>query len=94
MAKFKEGDKVKIAVWNPFTFKDGRWVDATVTSLMEDFTKQKNDGLQYYAVDIHTMETGNKDVHFWAASDGMFREDEELPNIDEFVENFKNKLKS
>ena len=93
MAEFKEGDKVKIAMFNALTFENRRWVDATVTSLMEDFTKHRNDGLEYYAVDIEGIDV-DKAVHFFAPSDNMFREGEELPDIDEFIENFKNKLNS
>ena len=91
--KFKKDDKVKVVVFNPFNFGNRRWVDGVVTSFMEDFTKHRNDGKEYYAVDLKGMDTGHKDVHFFAVSDGMFKEGEKLPDINEIVEDFIKEFK-
>lgn len=91
--KFNAGDKVKVMVFNPFDFGNRRWVDGIITSFMEEFTSNKNDGKEYYAVDLKGMSTGNKDVHFFAASDGMFKEGEKLPDINELTDKFINELK-
>jgi len=91
--KFNVGDKVKVMMFNPIDFGNRRWVDAVVTSFMEDYTNNRNDGKEYYAVDLKGMSTGHEDVHFFAASNGMFKETEKLPDLDELVENFKKEVK-
>jgi hypothetical protein len=90
MTKFKKGDKVKIPLFNPFTFGDGRWVDAVIISFMEGFTNLKNDGNEYYAVDIEGLKPNNELVRFCANSSGIIMEGEELPNIDDVILKFKN----
>ena len=92
MTKFKEGDKVKVMMFNALDFGDRRWVDGVITSFMEDYTNKRNDGNEYYAVDLKGLNTGHKDVHFFASSYGMFKEGETLPDLDELVENFKNEI--
>ena len=92
MTKFKEGDKVKIPLFNPFTFDGGRWADAVVTSFMEGFTNIKGDGNEYYAVDVEGLRPNNELVHFFANSADMFKDGEELPNIDDVIESFKSEI--
>jgi hypothetical protein len=92
MTKFKEGDKVKVLLFNPFTFDNGRWTDAVIASFMEGFTKLKNDGNEYYALDIEGLMPNNELVHFFGGTNSMYREGEELPNVNDVIEIFKNEI--
>ena len=93
MVKFKEGDKVKVMLFNPFTFGNRRWVDGVVVSFMSGFTELKDDGREYYSVDLKGIGSDNKDVRYFASSDGMFKEGEELPDIDALMEAFIKEIK-
>ena len=86
--KFKKGDKVKVMAFNPFNFENRKWLDGIVVSLMEEFTELKNDGKEYYSVDVKGIKPNGEYSRFWSSSDGMVKEGEELPDINELVDNF------
>ena len=85
MEKFEKGDKVKVALGNP-----KKWVDATVEYFMKGYTARKNDGYEYYVIDVDDVDVDDS-IHFFASADCMFREGEELPDIDELKEKHKKK---